>query len=170
IDIAPRGGYVVAGLGDGSVRWLRLSDGAARLNFYAEPDSGRWVRWAPEGLFDHGPQGESLIGFHQNKVEGTTPSGATFVRVEQLYGMLYRRDLVVKRLRGEGEDEIAALIAKVGDIAAVLARGLPPALRPTEICGRIEGQAMCRPIGTALVARGTKDRLLPVALDTPEVT
>jgi dipeptidyl aminopeptidase/acylaminoacyl peptidase len=170
IDIAPRGGYVVAGLGDGSVRWLRLSDGVARLNFYAEPDSGRWVAWTPEGLFDHGPQGESLIGFHQNKVEGTTPLGATFVRVEQLYGMLYRRDLVVKRLRGEGEDEIAALIAKVGDIAAVLARGLPPALRPTEICGRIEGQTMCRPVGTAMVARGSKDRLLPVALDTPEVT
>jgi DNA-binding beta-propeller fold protein YncE len=170
VDVAAGAGYAVVGLGDGSLRWLRLADGAARLNFYAEPDSGRWVAWTPEGLFDHGPQGESLIGFHQNRLEERTPRASVFVKVEQLYGLLYRRDLVVKRLRGEGDDEIAALIAKVGDIAALLARGLPPQIRPTEICGRIEGQSMCRPVGTALVERGTKQRLLPISLDTPEVT
>ena len=170
VDLAPRGGYVVVGLGDGSIRWLRLSDGAVRLNFYAEPESNRWVAWTPEGLFDHGPDGESLIGFHQNRVDPTGPRGAVFVKVAQVYGTLYRRDLVVKRLRGEGDAEIAGLIAKIGDIQAVLNRGLPPAIRPTEICGRIEGQAMCRPAGTALVARGSRDRLLPVSLDAPEVT
>jgi WD40 repeat protein len=170
VDLAPRGGYVVVGLGDGSIRWLRLSDGAVRLNFYAEPESRRWVAWTPEGFFDHGPEGESLIGFHQNRVDPTGPRGAVFVKVAQVYGTLYRRDLVVKRLRGEGDAEISALIAKIGDIQAVLNRGLPPAIRPTEVCGRIEGQAMCRPAGTALVARAGKDRLLPVMLDTPEVT
>src|SRR6185436_20144941 len=68
VEQAPQGGYVLAGLGDGSIRWLRVSDGAERLGFYADPESGRWVAWTPEGLFDHGTGGESLIGYHQNQL------------------------------------------------------------------------------------------------------
>ena len=165
-----REGYVVAALGDGSLRWLRQSDGVERLGFYAEPETGRWVAWTPEGLFDHGTGGESLIGYHQNQIEGRRLKGAVFVKVEQLYGLLYRRDLLVKRLRGEGETEIAALIAKVGDIRAVLDRGLPPILRLIEICGRIEGKPRCLPPGAAQVGRSGQDRVLPINFDSPEVT
>ena len=170
IDIAPKGGFVIAGLGDGSIRWLRLADGVDRLGFYAAPEGGAWVAWTPEGLFDHGTGGESLIGYHQNQVEQGRLRGAAFVKVEQLYGLLYRRDLVVKRLRGEGDEEIAQLIAKVGDIKTVLGRGLPPSIKLAEICGRIEGQQRCQPVGADQILRGGKSKLQPLTLEAAEVT
>jgi len=170
VDLAPKGGYVVAGLGDGSIRWLRIEDGAERLGFYAAPEGGRWVAWTPEGLFDHGIGGESLIGYHQNQLDQSRPKGAVFVRVEQLYGMLYRRDLVVKRLRGEADDEIKQLVAKVGDIKAVMDRGLPPEIKLVEVCGRMDGQQRCQPIGAEQTLRGGKGKLQPTTLDEAEVT
>jgi WD40 repeat protein len=169
IDLAPQAGYVVVGLGDGSIRWLRANDGAERLGFYAEPEGGRWVAWTPEGLFDHGTGGESLIGYHQNQFDQGRPRGAAFVRVEQLYGTLYRRDLVVKRLRGGGDEEIRELVAKVGDIKTMLGRGLPPALKLIEICGRMEGQQRCQPIGLEQTLRGSKGKVQPITLDSQEV-
>ena len=59
--------------------------------------------WTPEGFFDHGEGGEQLIGYHLNQVDQGRPKGAAFVRVEQLYALFFRRDLVVKKFRGQSE-------------------------------------------------------------------
>jgi Ni,Fe-hydrogenase maturation factor len=59
------GRWLMAGLGDGTLRWLRASDGEEVLAFYNE---GRaWVAWTPEGRYSAGDGGEALVGWHVNR-------------------------------------------------------------------------------------------------------
>ncbi|HXQ50350.1 MAG TPA: caspase family protein [Stellaceae bacterium] len=128
------GRLAVAGLGDGTIRWYRLADGVEILSLFAEPDGKHWVAWTPEGFFDHGDGGEQVIGYHLNQVDQGRPKGAAFVRVEQLYALFFRRDLVVKKFQGQSESEITDQLARVGDVRSVLGKGLPPDIRLTEYC------------------------------------
>jgi WD40 repeat protein len=168
VNVAGDGRLAIAGLGDGTIRWFRVSDGSEILALYAHPDGQRWVAWTPEGFFDHGTGGESLIGYHLNLVDQGRPRGGTFVRVEQLYTLFFRRDLVVEKFRGNAEDHIAVQLAEVGDVRTVLGRGLPPRVRLTEYCTRQAGEEKCLPVGTENRLRGT-GKLQPVPAEAPEV-
>ncbi|WP_439815327.1 caspase family protein [Zavarzinia sp. CC-PAN008] len=134
VNAAPVGGFAIAGLADGSIRWYRLGDGSSALSLYPNPDGRRWIAWTPEGFFDHGRGSERLIGYQQNVVTDDRLRGATFVAVDQMYQLFFRRDLVAKRLRGTGEEEISGQLAKVGKVDAVLDKGLPPTLRLKAYC------------------------------------
>ena len=162
------GRLAVAGLGDGTVRWFRVADGAEILAFYAHPDGRRWVAWTPEGFFDHGPGGEGFIGYHLNLVDQRRPKGAAFVRVGQLYSLFFRRDLVVRKFAGTAEADIAAQLAAIGDVRTVLGRGLPPAVRVTEYCRRRTAASECAPLPAESRTRGFRSRT-PIVVDTPEV-
>src|SRR5262249_11950124 len=168
VNVSGDGKRAVAGLGDGTIRWFRLSDGAEILALYPHPDGKRWVAWTPEGFFDHGPGGESLIGYHLNLVDQGRPRGAAFVRVEQLYELFFRRDLVVEKFAGDAEDKIAAQLAAIGDVRTVLGRGLPPRVKLTEYCTRQGGEEKCLPVGGESRLRGT-GKVQPVAAEAPEV-
>jgi WD40 repeat protein len=169
VNVSGDGRLAVAGLGDGTIRWFRVSDGVEVLSLFAEPDGERWVLWSPEGFFDHGPGGESLIGYHLNQVDQTRPKGSVFVKVEQLYALFFRRDLVVKKFRGDDEKEIAAQLAKVGDIRTVLGRGLPPEIKLTEYCIRGNGAEQCQQVAQENQLRGTGGKIQPIPVAAPEV-
>ena len=124
----------IAALGDGTIRWYRLADGVEILSLFAEPDGKHWVLWTPEGFFDHGEGGEQLIGYHLNQLDQGRPKGTAFVRVDQLYALFFRRDLVVKKFQGNAEAEIGEQLARIGDVRSVLGKGLPPELKLTEYC------------------------------------
>jgi WD40 repeat protein len=166
VNISADGRFAVAGLGDGTVRWYRLSDGAPVLNLFAEPDGTHWVLWTPEGFFDHGKGGESLIGYQLNRIEKGRLEGSAFVHVEQLYSLFYRRDLVVAKFRGSGDDEIRKELARIGDVRAVLGRGLPPAIALTEYCFGND----CHKVAPAQELRGARGRLQALDAPGPEVT
>ncbi|HUZ75783.1 MAG TPA: caspase family protein [Stellaceae bacterium] len=166
VNISADGRFAVAGLGDGTIRWYRLSDGAEILNLFAEPDGTHWVLWTPEGFFDHGKGGDTLIGYQLNQVDKGQLKGSAFVRVEQLYSLFYRRDLVVMKFRGNGGDEIKAQLAKIGDVRAVLGRGLPPDIELTEYCF----DTKCHEVAPAQELRGARGRLQPLDAAGPEVT
>ena len=134
VNLSADGRLAVAGLGDGTIRWYRLADGAEILSLFAEPDGKHWVVWTPEGFFDHGEGGEQIIGYHLNQLDQGKPKGAAFVRVEQLYALFFRRDLVVKKFLGQNEGEIADQLKRIGDVRSVLGKGLPPDIRLTEYC------------------------------------
>jgi WD40 repeat protein len=166
VNIAGDGRLAVAGLGDGTIRWYRMSDGVELLSLFAEPDGTHWVAWTPEGFFDHGEGGETLIGYQLNQLERGQLAGAVFVRVEQLYSLFFRRDLVVKKFRGDAEDEIAAQLKKIGDVREVLGRGLPPDIKLTEYC---VGGA-CKSVAPEEALRGASGRVQPLDATGPEVT
>ncbi|HZT50715.1 MAG TPA: caspase family protein, partial [Stellaceae bacterium] len=161
VNLSGDGRLVLAGLGDGTIRWYRASDGAEILSLFAEPDAKHWVLWTPEGFFDHGEGGDTLIGYQLNQIDQGRLKGAVFVHVEQLYGLFFRRDLVVKKFRGDAEDEIAAQLKRIGDVRAVLGRGLPPDVRLTEYC--IAGK--CTAVAPEEQLRGAGGRIHP--LDAP---
>lgn len=123
LNVAPDGKTVIAGFGDGTIRWYRYSDGKELAAFFPHADKKRWVLWTPEGFFDHSPGGEELIGFHLNR---TKNEAAEFIPAAQLYKDFYRPDLVTASLEGK---DISAY-AKAVDIKKLLiATNLPPKVR-----------------------------------------
>ena len=53
--------------GDGTIRWVRWSDGAELLALFVEPQSHKWVAWTPSGYYMASAGGEDLIGWHVNR-------------------------------------------------------------------------------------------------------
>ncbi|MEB3168201.1 MAG: caspase family protein, partial [Synechococcaceae cyanobacterium] len=130
VNLTPDGRFVVAGLGDGSIRWYRTGDGSEALALFAHPD-GRWLLWTPEGFHAASPAtataagGASLLGYHLNQGRDRE---AAFVSAAQLPDF-YRPQLIAARLRGD-EAAISAAVARLGDVRQVLrASALPPRLR-----------------------------------------
>lgn len=146
ISIAEQAGWVVAGLGDGTIRWFDLETGRQAISFFPHADGRRWVASTVEGFFDHSQDGEKLFGYVVNQVKDGKPRGAEWVSVDQVYSVFFRRDLLVAKLRRSGEGEIASAAAKIGGVVAVMDRGLPPAITITEICETAPNAAeQCRP-------------------------
>jgi caspase domain-containing protein/WD40 domain-containing protein len=166
VNASGDGRYVLAALGDGSIRWYATADGREIMTLFVDPRDGRWVAWTPEGFFDHshaagGHGGETLVGYHLNN----GPSkGADFVEIGQLYNLFYRRDLVLAKFRGgaAGERGVAQQLARIGDVRAVLKTGLPPRVELIEGCIRAVGAENC-PAGAAIVPADPADRRASIA-------
>ncbi len=142
VDVSGDGRYILAALGDGTIRWYAAADGRLALSLFVDRQDKRWVVWVPEGYFDHsrdasGVSGETLVGYH---IGNGPQKAADFVAIGQLYGRFYRRDLVLARFRG------AAVLdpGKGGNsVQSVLKSGLPPKLTLLEACIRPSGAANC---------------------------
>ncbi|MBI3709480.1 MAG: caspase family protein [Proteobacteria bacterium] len=169
VNVTEDGRFAIAGLGDGTIAWFRLADGSEALSLFAANDGKRWVAWTPEGFFDHGDGGEGLIGYHLNQVDQGRMRGGAFVRVDQLYSLFFRRDLVVRKFLGNADAEIAAQLARICDVKTVLGRGLPPMLRLTEYCLRRPGGERCQPVAADSQVRSGQAKLPPVLVDTPDI-
>ena len=52
---------------DGTIRWLRWTDGEELLALFVEPQSRKWVAWTPSGYYMASAGGEDLIGWHVNR-------------------------------------------------------------------------------------------------------
>lgn len=61
------GKLVVAAMGDGTIRWFRVSDGKELLALFPHKDRKRWILWTPSGYYHASPGGEDLIGWHVNR-------------------------------------------------------------------------------------------------------
>lgn len=123
LNISQDDRWVVAVLGDGTVRWYEKATGTERLAFYLHPDEKRWVAWTPEGFYaTSSPDAENLIGYHINQ---GADREAKWVSVQQLREVFARADLVSKAL----DDDYTALAAKAlqdaGSIDSLLAKILP---------------------------------------------
>ena len=129
VNLSADGRFVVAALGDGTIRWYRTTNGEEALALFVHADGERWVLWTPEGFYDASPGADALIGYHLNR--GRDQAG-DFVGSDQLARLFYRPDLISRRLAGDEEAEkvIKAAVAKVGDVRQVLAAGLPPRVEP----------------------------------------
>ena len=130
VNLSPDGRFVLAALGDGSIRWYRSGDGSEALALFVHPD-GRWLLWTPEGFYDASPAtattagGASLLGYHLNQGRERE---ASFVGADQLQQNFFRPDLIARRLAGD-EGPITA-VAKVGDVRQLLKpSALPPEIR-----------------------------------------
>lgn len=110
---ADRPYYVVAGYGDGTIRWHRVSDGQELLAFFPHVDRQRWIAWTPEGYFDASSGADDLIGYHLNRGRDQT---GEFVPARQLWETFYQPDLIAHRLDADGDARVAEMVKRRGDI------------------------------------------------------
>jgi len=149
VNVSPDGRRVVAGFGDGTVRWYSASNGAELASLFIEPTTQRWVFWTPEGFFAHDqrppeqiaagqPDGRSLIGYARNAADGRS---AEFIEIGQLYPVFYRPDMVGLSMRDTvvARQSVADQRERLGDVATILGRGLPPSVAVLDSCGREGG-------------------------------
>jgi hypothetical protein len=101
VNVADGGRLVVAAFGDGTIRWLRASDGVEILALFIHPDGQRWVAWTPEGYYDASVGGDDLIGWHVNHGYDQAPD---FYPASQFRDRFYRPDIIQRVLLTPGLD------------------------------------------------------------------
>jgi WD40 repeat protein len=67
VNFSGDGEILAVAYGDGTIRWLRRSDGKELLALFVEAPTRRWVTWTPTGYYMASPGGEDLIGWHVNR-------------------------------------------------------------------------------------------------------
>ena len=66
VDFSADGEILVVAHSDGTIRWMRWTDGEELLAFFVEPQTRKWVAWTPSGYYMASPGGEDLISWHIN--------------------------------------------------------------------------------------------------------
>ena len=103
INVPEQGRVVVVEYSDGTIRWLRLSDGEELLALFPHSDQHRWIAWTPSGYYAASDGGHGLVGWH---LERGLDQAAWFMEVGA-YAERNRPDVVLKVLTTL--DEAAAL-------------------------------------------------------------
>jgi len=130
VNVSADGRWMVAGLGDGSVRWLRLMDGAEELTLFVHADRTRWIAWSPSGYYDTAVGAEGLIGWHVNRAFN---QAADFFGAGRFRDKLYRPDVVGKMLMAGDELEALRMVAP-----PVLAAAEPAKTEPVKAAQIVE--------------------------------
>ena len=94
-NVTPDRRLVVGAFGDGTIRWLRLSDGHEILALFIHPDSKRWVAWTPQGYYDASAGADDFIGWQVNHGYDQAPD---FFPASQFREQFYRPDVIGKVL------------------------------------------------------------------------
>lgn len=121
INISSNGRWVVAGLGDGSIRWFRAHDGAEQLALFAHSDKTRWITWTPTGYYDTSVGGENLVGWHLNRAFNQS---ADFFSAGRFRDRLYRPD-IIKKILTTGDEKEAFRSTQI-DLAVLAAANADP--------------------------------------------
>ncbi len=152
VNISADGRWVVAGLGDGSIRWLRLNDGAEQMALFVHADRERWIVWTPSGYYDTSVGGENLVGWHLNRAFNQS---ADFFSAGRFRDRLYRPDVIQKLLAAGDEKE--ALRQAQADLAALEAANAEP---PPS--ARAQPQAKAKPASAAAMAPAAPAKLVEI--------
>lgn len=124
VNVSGDGRLALAALGDGTIRWFRMRDGAPLLSLFPHADGNRWIAWTPNGYYAASADGDMLIGWHRNN---GMDREADFVPANALRDKFYRPDVVERILRTLDESE-AIRHAGIANPTSI-ARSLPPIIR-----------------------------------------
>jgi WD40 repeat protein len=150
------GTMAVAALTDGTLHWYSLGRNGRpleeRATLFVHADGRRWVAWTPEGFFEHAEDGgKDLVGYHFNKGKA---KAAEFINFAQVYSVFHSSDLLIKKIVGGQDDEIARVYGAIGDLRFRLEKRPLPGIDLTEYCWTSPGgQETCRPI-SEITTRG----------------
>jgi hypothetical protein len=130
VNISGDGRWLVAGLGDGSLRWFRLQDGAEQLSLFAHADKSRWIAWTPSGYYDTSVGGEGLVGWHLNRAFNQS---ADFFSAGRFRDKLYRSDVIQKVLAaGDEKEAFKQAQAELAELEAANAEPMPAPTQTTK--------------------------------------
>ncbi len=126
VDFSADGEVLAVAYGDGTIRWLRWTDGEELLAFFVEPHTRKWVAWTPTGYYMASPGGEDLIGWHVNR---GWDQEADFFPATQFRAQYNRPDIIRLVLQTRDEAE-AVRRANAASGRAVEAKPVAAALPP----------------------------------------
>ena len=118
------GRWVVAAVGDGTLRWYEAASGQERLGAFLHASEPQWVVWRSDGYYSSSTQGDRHLGWLLNRGDETAPD---FVRAEQIERELYRPDLLAAVFDTPATRNVGG--AGLGDLSARLVRLAPPRVR-----------------------------------------
>jgi hypothetical protein len=130
VNFSADGEILVVAYDDGTIRWLRWSDGEELLALFVEPQSRKWVAWTPTGYYMASAGGEDLIGWHVNRGWDQPPD---FFSASQFRAQYNRPDIVrfVLQTRDESEAVRQANATAQRQTAKPIAAALPPVVTIT---------------------------------------
>jgi WD40 repeat protein len=130
VDFSADGEILAVAYLDGTIRWLRWSDGQELLAFFVEPQTRKWVAWTPSGYYMASAGGEDLIGWHVNR--GWSQE-ADFFPASQFRAEYNRPDIVRLVLHTRDEAEAIRRANETAQRAAAkpIAAALPPVVTVT---------------------------------------
>ncbi len=104
VNLARDGELIIAAFGDGTIRWLRWSDGKELLALFIQKKDKNWVAWTPTGYYATSPgaEGMTMLGWHVNS---GWEQMAHFLPVSRLRERTNRPDIVRLVLQTLDEDE-----------------------------------------------------------------
>lgn len=109
VNISGDGKTAVAAIGDGTIRWYRMTDGQELLALFPHKDGERWVLWTASGYYAASTGGDELIGWHVNRGRDQTPD---FFPAARFRAVKYRPDVVDRVLETHDEAEALRLADK----------------------------------------------------------
>ena len=126
VNFSGDGEVLVVADDNGTIRWLRWSDGKELLAFFVDATTRKWVAWTPTGYYMASPGGEDLIGWHINR---GWEQLADFFPASRFSARFNRPDIVKLVLKTRDEAEAirqANETAKRKQDEAPIAAALPP--------------------------------------------
>ncbi len=105
VNISGDAKLVVAAFEDGTIRWLRLSDGEELLALFVHAKDRRYIAWTPKGYYAASPGAENLIGWHVNRGWDREPDFFPASRFREHFN---RPDIVSRVLDDLDEDTAIA--------------------------------------------------------------
>jgi hypothetical protein len=126
LTLARDDSLILVAYADGTVRWLRASDGTELLALFVDVPTRHWVAWTPTGYYMASPGGEALIGWHLNRGWDQL---ADFFPASRFSARFNRPDIVKLVLKTRDEAEAirqADETAKRKQDEAPIGAALPP--------------------------------------------
>ncbi|MEO5345443.1 MAG: hypothetical protein H7834_03575 [Magnetococcus sp. YQC-9] len=70
VNVSGNGKWVIAAMGDGTIRWYDVMRGEESMALFVHKDQQRWAVWSPWNFFAVSASGASLVGWHINRGKG----------------------------------------------------------------------------------------------------
>ncbi|KQY85963.1 hypothetical protein ASD35_20220 [Pelomonas sp. Root1444] len=96
VALSGNGRWVVAAVGDGTLRWYDVTSGSEAMGLFLHRNGSDWIAWRPDGSYASSPGGDEFLGWLRNRGDTREPE---FLRAVQFERTLYRPDRVQAALR-----------------------------------------------------------------------
>jgi WD40 repeat protein len=113
VNISDDGRIMVAGYGDGTIRWYHFAEEkkllVELLALFPHRDGRRWIVWTPQGFYRAAAGAEDLIGWHLNH---GSKQASEFYSASRFRKQFYRPDIVSRVLDTLDVEKALALADK----------------------------------------------------------